>query len=126
MYAWNFDLNGKCMVIMKLASLFHRYFHHYLYKLKNCKYFHTPSFTDPNHYAKLISQSSSTIAYKSEWNFMNPLDTNSYAYLLQKCTHIKSLEILHTHVIISGLENNHILGAKLVIVYTMFESIEKS
>ena len=41
-----------------------------------------------------------------------------------KRRYIKSLEILHTHLIISGLEQSPFLGAKLVTMYTMFSCIE--
>ena len=71
-----------------------------------------PSLADPNRNAE------------PDWDFTNPMYTKSYASLLQACTHIKSLEILHTHLIISGLEQSPFLGAKLVTMYTMFGCIE--
>eukprot|EP01018_Ginkgo_biloba_P037431 Gb_29873 [translate_table: standard] len=53
-------------------------------------------------------------------------NANNYASLLRACTNIKSLKQLHAHVLISGLDQNIILGAQLVNIYTKCGSLENA
>eukprot|EP01018_Ginkgo_biloba_P034186 Gb_33064 [translate_table: standard] len=46
-----------------------------------------------------------------------PVNPNTYAYLLQACTNIKSLKQVHAQIFITGLHQNVFLGTKLVSIY---------
>eukprot|EP01018_Ginkgo_biloba_P037493 Gb_02032 [translate_table: standard] len=52
-----------------------------------------------------------------------PSDASNYVSLLQACTNIKSLNQLHAHMLITGLDQNVCLGTKLVNVYAKCGSI---
>ncbi|XP_057858010.2 pentatricopeptide repeat-containing protein At3g12770 [Cryptomeria japonica] len=45
------------------------------------------------------------------------LNPNIFASLLQECSHVKSVEQLHTQILITGLHQNHHLATKLVSIY---------
>eukprot|EP01018_Ginkgo_biloba_P020814 Gb_00195 [translate_table: standard] len=53
-----------------------------------------------------------------------PLDSRTYAYLLQASTSTESLKQIHAHILACGLDQNIFLGTKLVNMYAMWGSME--
>eukprot|EP01018_Ginkgo_biloba_P003630 Gb_16328 [translate_table: standard] len=52
-----------------------------------------------------------------------PVNPNTYASVLHACTNIKALKQVHAYILISGLDQNIHLGAKLVIMYAKYSSL---
>eukprot|EP01018_Ginkgo_biloba_P038145 Gb_41325 [translate_table: standard] len=55
-----------------------------------------------------------------------PLDSKSYASLLEACTNVKQLKQVHTCMLRSGLEPNIFLATKLVNTYTMWGDMDNA
>eukprot|EP01018_Ginkgo_biloba_P006709 Gb_15874 [translate_table: standard] len=78
------------------------------------------------------SKNTNTLQREDRLGFIDqqgvPLSSNTkiYASLLQRCTNIKTLQQVHTHMLVTGLTQNVILGTKLVSLYTMFGSLENA
>eukprot|EP01018_Ginkgo_biloba_P040301 Gb_16664 [translate_table: standard] len=55
-----------------------------------------------------------------------PVDYNMYSTLLEACTNMKALaegKMVHAHILLSGLEQDVVLGTKLVSMYAMCGSL---
>eukprot|EP01018_Ginkgo_biloba_P028267 Gb_24755 [translate_table: standard] len=55
-----------------------------------------------------------------------PVDFNTYSSLLKASTNMKTLEQVHAHMLIIGLQQDIFLGTKLVSKYSMCGSVEKA
>jgi pentatricopeptide repeat protein len=58
------------------------------------------------------------------------LHTNANAYmyssLLNSCTHIKTLQKLHAHILLTGLDQNIFLGTKIVGLYSLLGRLDNA
>lgn len=52
-----------------------------------------------------------------------PPDHNMYTFMLHSCSNITSLKQIHTHMLMSGLDQNIFIGTKLVTLYAKYGSI---
>eukprot|EP00253_Pinus_taeda_P001236 PITA_01236 len=52
-----------------------------------------------------------------------PHDHNMYTFMLHSCSNITSLKQIHTHMLMNGLDQNILIGARLVTLYAKYGSI---
>eukprot|EP01018_Ginkgo_biloba_P037419 Gb_09409 [translate_table: standard] len=78
----------------------------------------------------LLLKPSTTPKLKPEQKAIRPsllhFNTSFYVSLLQTCTDIKALSQLHAHILVCGLDQNIVLGTKLVNMYAISGSLDNA